>query len=223
MLQTARPRRPVTLARRAPTSAPIAKARGRGPLPPHRRGIRETAGRASRRPPGLQRKFDRLGGVSLVLFPVDALPEEVGWRGDWDRRCENVKRWLRNVLGIEDGRCNPSARDPDNRDEDQSDRGTTLRLRAYEEQHLRDLLERVREGFAMLDAGHLDTFELDALIVRYTNAAEQLRRFCGSTSAERSHAVRRLASLRQRGEEPDWWEAWRTPCPPGTDWLLSQG
>ena len=159
----------------------------------------------------------------LVLFPVDALPDEVGWRGDWDRRCENVKRWLRNVLGIEDGRCNPSARDPDKRGEDQIDRGTTLRLRAYEEQHLRDLLERVREGFAMLDAGDLDAFELDALIVRYTNAAEQLRRFCGSTSAERSHAVRRLASLRQRGEEPDWWEAWRTPCPPGTDWLLSQG
>jgi hypothetical protein len=42
------------------------------------------------------------------------------------------------------------------------------------EQQLRALLERARDGFARLDAGEIDAFELDELIHRYKRAAREL-------------------------------------------------
>ena len=42
------------------------------------------------------------------------------------------------------------------------------------ERQLRALLEYVRDGFARLDAGELDAFDLDDLIHRYKRSARQL-------------------------------------------------
>jgi hypothetical protein len=69
------------------------------------------------------------------------------------------------------------------------------------------LLERAREGFAQLDTGVIDVFERDELIHRYGRCARELRGFCGSSPEERDHAAPTLDRLRERGEEPDWWEA----------------
>lgn len=78
---------------------------------------------------------------------------------------------------------------------------------AYRAYHLHDLLERVREGFAQLDAGTIDVFELDELIHRYGRCARELRRFCGSRPEDWDHAAQRLARLREQRTEIDWWEA----------------
>ena len=80
---------------------------------------------------------------------------------------------------------------------------------AYRAHQLRDLLERVREGFAQLDADTIDAFELDSLIHRYGRCARELRRFCGSRPEEWELAARTLAQLNEQGEEIDWWEAGR--------------
>jgi hypothetical protein len=45
---------------------------------------------------------------------------------------------------------------------------------AYHEEQLRGLLEHVREGFARLDRGEIDAFELDELIHRYKRSAREL-------------------------------------------------
>lgn len=76
---------------------------------------------------------------------------------------------------------------------------------AYHEQQLRGLLERVREGFARLDAGEIDVFELDDLVHRYKRAANELWKFCGSSGSQWLQAANTLAYLRERGDEPDWW------------------
>jgi hypothetical protein len=81
------------------------------------------------------------------------------------------------------------------------------RVAAYREEQLRDLLERVREGFVLCDLGQIDVVELDELIARYRHAALLLRRFCGSEDLEWECAERDLAFLRERGEAPDWWGA----------------
>ena len=78
---------------------------------------------------------------------------------------------------------------------------------AYHEEQLRTLLERVRDGFARLDAGEIDTFELDDLIHQYKRAARELWKFCGSSGSEWERAASALALWREEGEEPDWWEA----------------
>ena len=52
---------------------------------------------------------------------------------------------------------------------------------AYHEEQLRALLEHVRKGFARLDAGEIDEFELDDLIHRYKRAAKHLWVFCESS------------------------------------------
>jgi hypothetical protein len=80
-------------------------------------------------------------------------------------------------------------------------------IAAYHQEQLRALLERVREGFARLDAGEIDVFELDDLIHRYKRSATELWKFCGSSGGEWEQAAGTLAYLRERGEEPDWWEA----------------
>ncbi|MFT3851820.1 MAG: hypothetical protein QM733_03635 [Ilumatobacteraceae bacterium] len=76
----------------------------------------------------------------------------------------------------------------------------------YHQAQLRTLLERVRAGFAQLDAGEIDEFELDDLIHHYERSATELWKFCGSSGGQWLQAAHALAFLRERGEEPDWWE-----------------
>jgi hypothetical protein len=77
---------------------------------------------------------------------------------------------------------------------------------AYHEQQLRVLLDHVRDGFAALDRGEIDPFELDDVIHHYKNAARELWKFCGSSGGHWETAARTVEYLRERGEElPDWW------------------
>ena len=62
----------------------------------------------------------------------------------------------------------------------------------YHEQQLRDLLDHVRAGFARLDAGEIDAFELDELIHRYKRSARELWKFCGQTGSDMARAWRTL-------------------------------
>jgi hypothetical protein len=78
----------------------------------------------------------------------------------------------------------------------------------YHEQQLLALLEHVREGFARLDAGEIDAFELDDLIHHYKRSARELWKFCGQSGAGLQTAARTLEYLQERGEHlPDWWAA----------------
>jgi len=78
----------------------------------------------------------------------------------------------------------------------------------YHEEQLRVLLDHVRDGFASLDAGSIDAFELDELIHRYKRSARELWKFCGQTGRDMVFAARSLDYWREQGEEPpDWWEA----------------
>lgn len=77
---------------------------------------------------------------------------------------------------------------------------------AYHQQELGRLLGHVRDGFARLDAGEIDEFELDELIHRYKRAAGKLWSFCGSSGGQWVQAANSLAFLRDRGEPTrDWW------------------
>jgi hypothetical protein len=78
-------------------------------------------------------------------------------------------------------------------------------IAAYHQQQLRALLERVRDGFAQLDAGDIDEFDLDDLFHRYRRAAADLWQFCGSTGGQWLEAANTLTYLREQDEEPDWW------------------
>jgi hypothetical protein len=85
-------------------------------------------------------------------------------------------------------------------------------IAAYHEEQLGLLLERVRHGFARLDAGELDVFELDELIHRYKRSARELWKFCGLSGSDPVRAVRTLEFLREQGEAPpDWWAAGEQP------------
>lgn len=77
---------------------------------------------------------------------------------------------------------------------------------AYHQTELRALLEHVRIGFAQLDAGGIDEFDLDDLIHRYKRSAAALWNFCGSSGGQCLQAAKMLAYLREQGDEPDWWE-----------------
>lgn len=86
------------------------------------------------------------------------------------------------------------------------------RIGAYHEEQLRLLLDRVRDGFARLDAGEINVFELDELIHRYKESARELWKFCSLTGGDPVRAVRTLEFLHEQGEEPpDWWEAGEHP------------
>ncbi len=80
-------------------------------------------------------------------------------------------------------------------------------ITAYHQTQLRALLERVRAGFAQLDNGDLDEFELGSLIHHYQRSATELWKFCGSTGGQWLQAARALSYFREQGGEPDWWEA----------------
>jgi len=78
----------------------------------------------------------------------------------------------------------------------------------YHEEQLLLLLERVRDGFARLDAGQIDAFDLDELIHRYKRSARELWKFCNQSGSGSLAAARTLEYWREQGEEPpDWWEA----------------
>jgi hypothetical protein len=77
---------------------------------------------------------------------------------------------------------------------------------AYHQEELRRLLDHVRAGFAQLDAGEIDEFDLDELIHRYKKAAAKLWSFCGSTGAHWQQAANAIQYGRDRGDTPrDWW------------------
>jgi hypothetical protein len=79
---------------------------------------------------------------------------------------------------------------------------------AYHEEQLRLLLDHVREGFARLDGGEIDVFDLDDLIHRYKRSAQKLWSFCGSSGSGWERAALTLEWMRDEGEElPDWWAA----------------
>jgi hypothetical protein len=77
----------------------------------------------------------------------------------------------------------------------------------YHQEQLRIQLEHVREGFVRFDQGEIDEFELDRVIFYYKRSAAELWKFCGSGGGQSLQAARALANMRERGEEPDWWEA----------------
>jgi hypothetical protein len=78
-------------------------------------------------------------------------------------------------------------------------------IAAYHEEELGRLLEHVRNGFARMDAGEIDVFELDNLIHRYKKGAAKLRSFCGSSGGQWLQVAKNVAYLREQGDEPDWW------------------
>jgi hypothetical protein len=78
-------------------------------------------------------------------------------------------------------------------------------IATYHQTQLRALLDRVRAGFARFDAGDIDEFDLDGLIHHYKRSAAELWKFCGSSGGQLLQAARTLSYLRERGEEPDWW------------------
>lgn len=81
-------------------------------------------------------------------------------------------------------------------------------IRGYHEAQLCLLLEHVRDGFAQLDAGETDAFELDNLVYRYKRSAHELWKFCGQTELDMARAARTLEYWRDQGEQPpDRWEA----------------
>lgn len=76
----------------------------------------------------------------------------------------------------------------------------------YHQQELRRLQEHVRKGFARLDGGDIDEFQLDELIHRYKKAAAQLWSFCGSSGSRWLEAARTMDRWRSEGGQPrDWW------------------
>lgn len=112
-----------------------------------------------------------------------------------------------NVPGPEDAQSK--------QDEKAERRAARETIAAYHQQELRKLLEHVRTGFTQLDAGEIDEFELDDLIHHYKRSAAKLWSFCEGRGGVLS-AASALAYHRERGEEPNWWEAgtpWRDRSP----------
>ena len=97
----------------------------------------------------------------------------------------------------------------DQRADDRAERRAARELIGrYHEEQLGLLLEHVREGFARLDAGEIDAFDLDELIHRYKRSARELWKFCGQSGSDWLSAARTLRYLEARGEDlPDWWAA----------------
>jgi len=99
------------------------------------------------------------------------------------------------------------------RSSEQAERQAARELVAsYHQDALHALLEHVRDGFARLDAGEIDEFELDDLIHRYKKAAAKLWSFCGSSGGQWQQAANTLTYLRDRDEPPpDWWDQVAAP------------
>jgi hypothetical protein len=98
----------------------------------------------------------------------------------------------------------------DEHDEKAERRTAMEMIAAYHQAQLRALLEHVRSGFAQLDAGDIDEFELDDLIFHYKRSAAKLWKFCDSSGSRSLQAAHALTYLRGEEREPDWWEAGAT-------------
>jgi hypothetical protein len=86
----------------------------------------------------------------------------------------------------------------------------------YHQEELRKLLEHVRTGFARLDGGEIDEFDLDAIVHRYQRAATKLWSFCGSSGGQWQQAANTLDQMRDGGgSPPDWWEVAAPQRPDG--------
>src|ERR687897_895698 len=97
--------------------------------------------------------------------------------------------------------------DAKGRETDKADRrAARVLIAAYHQAELRTLLEHVRTGFARLDAGTIDEFELDDLIHHYKRSANELWKFCGSSGGQWLQAANALKYRREQDDEPDWWE-----------------
>ncbi len=98
-----------------------------------------------------------------------------------------------------------NGRDPD--EQKAKRRAAPELIATYHQTQLRALLDRVRAGLAEFDAGDIDEFDLDGLIHQNKRSAAELWKFCGSTGAQWLQAAQTLSYLRERDEEPDWWDA----------------
>ena len=110
------------------------------------------------------------------------------------------------------GRCSfrfvSGTGDAQHRSAEKADRRAARQLIAtYHKDQLRILLAQVRAGFAQLEAGEIDEFDLDEVIHHYKRSAAELWKFCGSSGGQWQRAANTLTYLREHGEEPDWWEA----------------
>jgi len=79
-------------------------------------------------------------------------------------------------------------------------------ISAYHQEQPGILLEHVRTGFAQLDAGEIDEFELDDLIYHYKRSAAELWKFC-ELPRNATYAAGSINDLREQRRELDWWEA----------------
>jgi hypothetical protein len=61
----------------------------------------------------------------------------------------------------------------------------------------------VRDGFAQVDAGDIDEFELDDLTHHYKRSATELWKFCGSSGGRWQQAASTLSYLREQSDEPE--------------------
>jgi hypothetical protein len=111
------------------------------------------------------------------------------------------------------GRCRCSFQfvvgtgDTQSRSGEKADRRAVRELIAtYHQTQLRALLEHVRAGFAQLDAGEIDEFDLDDLMHHYKRSAAELWKFYGSSGGKWQQAANTLTYVREHGEEPHWWE-----------------
>lgn len=94
---------------------------------------------------------------------------------------------------------------PDERSEKAKRRAARELVGEYHERELTALLNRVRDGFARLDAGEIDAFDLDELIHRYKRSARELWKFCNLNRPETAAWI--LDDAREQGEDVDWWTA----------------
>jgi hypothetical protein len=91
-------------------------------------------------------------------------------------------------------------------DEKAERRAARQLISAYHQEQLRILLEHVRSGFAQLDSGEIDEFEMDNLIYHYKRSAAELWKFC-ELPRNAIYAAGSITELREQGRELDWWEA----------------
>jgi hypothetical protein len=71
---------------------------------------------------------------------------------------------------------------------------------AYHEEQLSELVRHVELAVKQFQAGELDAFEVDELILQYSRAAKELWKFCSLGNIE-------IAARIVRDEPPgNWWE-----------------
>jgi len=71
---------------------------------------------------------------------------------------------------------------------------------AYHEEQLGELVRRVKLAVERFQAGEVDAFEVDEVILQYSRAAKELWKFCNMGHVE-------IAARIVRDEPPgDWWD-----------------